>query len=397
MASNSRTLSGLHPSALRRMNAIQVFEKIRLQPGISQREIGATTGIDRSTVSAIIAYFDKLGLLHRQADETTGRRGRPSETLDLRAEAGLLVGIHITPERLLYVSAGLDGNPMSTLSLPALENAQDADVRIEEGLEKFLQKTGRLRDDVSAVGVCVPGLVSNLGRLAESSNLNWRDLNLAGLLADRIPGKILVDNDSRAAGVAEKMFGRCKDVDDYVFIDSASGVGGVLFLDGRAYVGAGGFAGELGHIKVVPSGRLCRCGGAGCLSAYLSEPAMSRRMSQLGVEAHSFADIRKLARQGLDAALLTLDEAGEMLGIAIADFINLFNPPIIVLGGGLALLSEFLLPSAQRAILRQALVSARDLCTIVVSELSDEDTPRGGLALALTALKEASEDTSFPW
>lgn len=397
MISNPRNLSGLHPSVLRRMNSIQVFEAVRLQPGISQREIGEATGIDRSTVSAIIAYFDKLGLLHRQVDDSARRRGRPSETLHLRATAGLLIGVHITPEKLLFVAAGLDGTPRGTLSLPALQDAQDVDVRVQQGLERFLGEIGHGLQDVSAVGVCIPGLVSSRGQLAESSNLKWRDLNLAGLLADRISAKILIDNDSRAAGIAEKMFGRCKDVDDYVFIDSASGVGGVLYLDGRAYVGVGGFAGELGHIKVVPSGRLCACGGAGCLSAYLSEPAMVRRVSQLGLEAYSFADIRALARQGNQGALLALDEAGEMLGIALADFINLFNPPTIVLGGGLALLWEFLLPAAERAVTRHTLVSSRNLCAIVVSDLSAEDTPRGGLALALTALKESAEDPSFPW
>jgi len=379
------------------MNAIQAFNALRLHAGISQREIGSLTGIDRSTVSTIIAYFDSLGLLHRQMDEGQGRRGRPSESLALRPEAGLLIGIHIVPERLLYVASGLDGVPTATLALPALRSAEDIGVHVEEGLNAFLSQIGRTRQDVSAVGVCLPGLVRSGGKLAESSNLRWHDLNLPELLKDHIGSKVLIDNDSRAAGIAEKLFGRCIDVNDYVYLDSASGVGGVLFLDGAAYVGAGGFAGELGHIKVVPNGRLCACGGTGCISAYISEPALLHRFSRLDLKVGSFADMLKLADAGNGNALHALEEAGEMLGIALSDLINLFNPPAIVLGGGLALLAKYLMPPAERVVARHALASPRSLCSIVVSDLAREETPRGGLALALNALTEMSSDSAFPW
>lgn len=392
-----RNIGGLHPSVLRHLNSVQVFQAVRLRPGISQREIGSVTGIDRSTVSAIIAYFDKLGLLQRKADEGIKRRGRPTEALEIRPDAGLLIGIHIAPEQLQYVASGLDGVPFSTEVLPPIRQSQDIQASVERGFDAFLGKLSRSRADVSAVGVAVPGLVSSLGIIAESSNLKWADLDLSNLLAERISSRILVDNDSRAAGVAEKLFGKCVEVDDFVYIDSASGVGGVLFLDGKAYVGAGGFAGEVGHIKVAQNGRLCACGGTGCLSAYLSEPALLARISQLRIEARSFQDVARLADARLEEVLLALDEAGEMLGIALADFINLFNPPLIVLGGGLAKLSKHLLPAAGRGAARHSLASSRSLCEIVSSELAYEETPRGGLALALNALMKPTSETAFPW
>jgi hypothetical protein len=104
-------VAGMHASVLRRANSIEIFQAVRLHPNISQREIAAGTGIDKSTVSAIVSYFDSLGLLSRAVDEKQGRRGRPSETLALRPEAGLLVGIDIVPEKLVLLSAGLDGRP----------------------------------------------------------------------------------------------------------------------------------------------------------------------------------------------------------------------------------------------------------------------------------------------
>ncbi|WP_319518523.1 ROK family transcriptional regulator [uncultured Martelella sp.] len=393
-----KNLGGMHPSVLRRINSIAVFHTLRKTPHISQRDIGLATGIDRSTVSAITGYFDSLGLLERhQPEEQPVRRGRPMEALTLRAEAGLLIGVHILPEKVRFVASGLDGVPKSTRNVLPLREAADFGESVEAGLETFLQTIGRKRDEVSAIGVTVPGLVANDGRLAESSNMRWRDLDLQGALVEQFGPNVWLNNDSRAAGIAEKMFGRCAEANDFVFVDSASGVGGSLFLDGAPYAGAGGFAGELGHIKVVPNGRLCTCGCSGCLSAYLSEPALVRRFAQLELNVEDFSQMRALAENGVAAALSALDEAGEMLGLALANYINLFNPEMIALGGGIASLMPFLEAGMERTVSRHALASARALCTIVVSDLAREETPRGGLALALGGLTDTNSGQPFPW
>ena len=204
-------------------------------------------------------------------------------------------------------------------------------------------------------------------------------------------------NDARGAGLAEKLFGCCIDVNDYVFIDSHSGVGGALFLGGTLYTGVGGFAGEVGHCKVVPYGRVCDCGAAGCLSAYISGPALERRFATLGLKVSSFQEMAGLADAGKAGALAALEEAGEMLGTALSDFINLFNPPNVVLGGGLAVLSRHLLPAAKRVMARQTLASPLSSSRILVSELALEEVPRGPLAIALEGLSQPNAIGAFPW
>jgi len=396
MSRASRDIGGMHSSVLRRINSIQVFNALRLQPTISQREIGRVTGIDRTTVSTIVAHFDGLGLLTRSFEDSPGRRGRPSESLSLRPEAGLLVGVHVVPERVLYVASGLDGKPFATLETAAIADPAKVADELVAGLEGFCAQIGRTRAEISAIGVCVPGLISNQGMLAESSNLRWTNVDLHGVI-ERLGERVFVGNDSRGAGLAEKLFGRTVEVNDYIYVDSASGVGGIMFLDGAPYRGAGGFAGELGHVKVVPNGRLCQCGGVGCISAYVSEPALARRFSTLGISARTFAEMRRYAEVGTPEALMALDEAGEMLGIALADYINLLNPPAIVLGGGFAILAPFMLPAAERSMARNALSSPRRQCSLLLSDLATEPTPRGGLALALGGLTEATGDGAFPW
>ena len=286
MERRARDISGKHASVLRRINSIQVFNALRLKPGISQRDIGGFTGIDRSTVSAIITHFHELGLLNRDLDETAGRRGRPSESLSLRADAGMLVGVHIVPERMLFVASGLDGKPFATQEAPPLQSAGEIGQAVEAGLREFYRYLDRDGEDAKAIGICMPGLISTLGILTESSNFRWQNIDLQQIAA-HIGPHAYVGNDSRGAGLAEKLFGKCVDFEDYIYLDSASGVGGILFLDGHAYTGASGFAGEMGHVKVVPNGRLCQCGSLGCISAYVSEPALVRRFSQLGLSCEA--------------------------------------------------------------------------------------------------------------
>ena len=392
------SIAGIHPSVLRRANSIEIFHAIRLKPdGISQREIAASTGIDKSTVSTIISAFDARGLLSRSMDENSGRRGRPSETLALKPEAGLLIGIDIAPERLLVLSSGIDGKPTVTSTYPPIGDVASVAAAVEAAFLAHLKQSGRTIEEVRAVGVCVPGLVNRSGRLAESANMNWRDVEIMAALNQRLQTPVRVENDARAAGLAEKLFGRCIDVNDYIFIDSHSGVGGALFLDGRIYVGAGGFAGEVGHLKVAPSGRICDCGASGCLSAYVSGPALRRRFLAFDRPVSSFAEMRELAEAGDQNALEALEEAGTVLGVALSDFINLFNPPTVVLGGGLAVLASHLMPSVERALARETLHSPRAQCQIVVSELALQDVPHGPLAVALEGLSQLPGDGAFPW
>jgi predicted NBD/HSP70 family sugar kinase len=397
MARDTNSVAGMHPSVLRRANSIEVFHAVRLRPNISQREISQRTGVDKSTVSTIVSHFDSLGLLYRVPDDTPGRRGRPSETLVLKPEAGLLIGIDIVPDRLLLVSAGLDGNPAATSVHPPIGDVAEVVPAIEAALARHLRDTGRLIEDVRSIGVCIPGLINTSGRLAESSNMHWHDVAIRDSLVQRFGPVVWVGNDARGAGLAEKLFGCCIDVNDYVFIDSHSGVGGALFLGGTLYTGVGGFAGEVGHCKVVPYGRVCDCGAAGCLSAYISGPALERRFATLGLKVSSFQEMAGLADAGKAGALAALEEAGEMLGTALSDFINLFNPPNVVLGGGLAVLSRHLLPAAKRVMARQTLASPLSSSRILVSELALEEVPRGPLAIALEGLSQPNAIGAFPW
>ncbi|SEQ18423.1 transcriptional regulator, MarR family [Faunimonas pinastri] len=397
MAATVLQQAGLHPSILRRINSIRLFHALRQHPAVSQRELVDLTGVDKSTVSAIISYFHSLGLIERAQDTRKRGPGRPGDALQLVSSAGILAGVHIEPDRLRYVAAGLNGSPIASLDRQMPPDIADVPGAVKAGLLELAEQAGLAFDAFRSIGVVVPGLVTNRGRLAQSPNLRLNDLELHELLATAIGTHVHVGNDSRAAAMAEKLFGLCMDADDFIYIDSASGVGGGLFLGGRLYGGPGGFAGEIGHLKVVPHGRLCTCGGTGCLSAYLAEHALKDRLWQQGCRVRDLKEIGERARAGDGVVLGVLDEAGEMLGIGLADVANLFNPPLVVLGGGLALCFEFMQAGVDRSLGKHALAAPRAQMAIALSSLSTDPVPRGALAVALDGLADPAGEGSFPW
>ena len=203
-------------------------------------------------------------------------------------------------------------------------------------------------DKVLGVGVGVPALTDLDGRLVFGPNLRWRDVNLRELLANELGVPVYVDNDTKAAALAETLFGSCRGVNDFLFVIAHSGLGGGLYLGGKLHRGWRGFAGELGHTKVVPGGRPCGCGGRGCLEAYASEPNILARLAEAGAACADLEEAASRAAAGDGAVCAVIEETGELLGRVLTDAVNLLNLERIVLGGRIAVLSRALVPTVRR-------------------------------------------------
>jgi predicted NBD/HSP70 family sugar kinase len=373
----------MHPSFIRRIHATEVFHRIRLHPNISQQQIIQQTGFDKSTVSSIVNKFDELGLIVRSQSAKSKRPGRPTAAINVSPASGLLIGVQIEQGAIHFAASGLDGVPVAAIRRAFPGQVDDLVDHVETGIAEVRALAGRNGVSIRAVGVSLPGLVSNAGMLIHAPVLRWRNIDIFELLSAHIKEPLYIGNDSKAAALAEHMFGSCIDVDDFIYLFSGSGVGGGLFLKGQTYRGFGGFAGELGHVKVVPNGRLCSCGASGCLSAYLSESALRAELTERGVSVASFAEIRQCADEGNRTVLTVLDTAGEILGAAVADFINIFNPSMVALGGDLSLAARHLRPGLDRALARLAHPAIAEQCSVVFSENSASRPYLGAIALAL--------------
>lgn len=248
-------------------------------------------------------------------------------------------------------------------------------------------------------GVClaVPGLIlASEDTVVFSPNLPAiQGIQLRDALEARVGAPLTIENDASAAAWGEFRFGAGKDVDHLVFLTLGTGVGGGVISHGVLLRGSHGAAGELGHTTVHATGPRCACGNRGCLEALVSGSAIARRASEVAAEKPDSKlgrlatrrrvlgeDVTKLAREGDEAALAVLEEAGTWLGIGVASFVNIFNPEVVAIGGGAAAAGELILASARREVQLRARSPSRDVVGIQTASLGPESGVLGAAALA---------------
>ncbi len=222
--------------------------------------------------------------------------------------------------------------------------------------------------DVDAVGIGAAGYVSaDRGTVLFAPNLAWRDEPLGKRVAGGVGLPVVVENDANAAAWAEFAHGAAKDVDDMVCVTVGTGIGGGIVIGGALLRGAHGVAAEIGHLRVVPGGHRCGCGARGCWEQYASGTALVREARALA-ESGALAAVQMLSVCGIsDPARLTgpmiteaaangdacarelLDDLGRWLGEGLASVATLFDPSLIVVGGGVSAAGELLLEPARKA------------------------------------------------
>jgi predicted NBD/HSP70 family sugar kinase len=389
----------LNPALIRRLNVARVFHALRLAGGATQGELVESTGLDPATVSAVVRRLRDDGWVRAEPVRSVGRSGRPPTRLTIDPEAGLLVGALLEPDRVRLVAATLAGEPRAHWQGAAGATPDAAVAALQAGIDALLAGLAAPWSQVHAVGVGVPALMAHDGRVAFGPNLGWRDVPLRDRLGRDWSVPVAVDNDTKAAALAEKLFGAARDAHDFVVVAGHSGIGGALYLGRRLQRGAGGFAGEIGHVTVVRGGRPCGCGDHGCLEAYLSEQAVVAQLRERGSAAAGYEGAAAAAAAGDPVALALLDELGTMLGRVLADVVDLLDPERVVLTGALTHVAPFLLPALEQALARPALAAVRGRCSIVTSPLGPDAVAMGGVALAMDALLSlpawwADEDTT---
>ena len=368
---------------IRQLNMARIFHALRVRPNSTQRELARHAGLDQATVSTVVGALERDGLIERTIPTGARRVGRPEANLHIPEGAGCLIGACLEPTTIRVIATDLTGRPRGHLQIAGSLDVAVALDRLEEGVHDILSGCGTPSEAVKGLGVGVPALMDADGRLAYAPNLGWRDVALLPSLQERFTMPVYADNDTKAAGLAEKLFGSCQDVHDFVLIAGHSGLGAALHLDGRLYRARSGFAGELGHVKVRPGGRRCGCGATGCLEAYLSESAILARLADRGARFAALGEVAAAAREGDARVLELLDETGAILGEACADLVNLLNPERIVVGGNLTAVASYLLDGASRILRQRALRPPLEQVHLGVSPLGVEGVTMGGVALAM--------------
>lgn len=325
---------------IRQQNLASVLSMLHLRGALSRAQLGATIGLNRSTVTGLVMELTELGLVREVAGgERTGKVGRP--TLDIEPEDHVAaLSVRAEPHAVTVALVGLGGVVHArlrhdTASAPSPRRFVQIVASSVEAMRADIDRHYR----VVGAGLAVPGLVNANGSVLVSPTLGWRRDPVAARLSDELGIQVSAGNDASIGALAESRFGVGVGVSNLLYLGGAMhSIGGGLIIDGTLLRGTSGYAGELGHTVVDPRGRTCVCGRKGCLEAEvrldLLEPLLGRRKldeDELDVELGVARDPRVLAE---------VTRQVEVLSLALTNFVNAFSPETVVLSGYLgALLS----------------------------------------------------------
>jgi predicted NBD/HSP70 family sugar kinase len=220
------------------------------------------------------------------------------------------------------------------------------------GIKTVLKSQELMRRSVLGVGVGVPGPVDpTQGLVLHAPNLGWKRIALQTMLSERLPlANLCVDNDANMAVFAEYMFGRFKQSADLMYLYIETGIGGGLILGHQLYRGGRGFAGEIGHMTVLPGGSRCSCGNQGCAETLFSTWVLLEQYKKETGRTIDLPQLLGLLEQSDPIAKKLVQKAGMYLGIFLGSLANVFDPKLMVIGGAFAQLGSHILEPAEREI-----------------------------------------------
>ncbi|WP_309118813.1 ROK family transcriptional regulator [Paenibacillus sp.] len=369
---------------IKRMNKSLVLDTIREHAPISRADISAKIGLNKASVSSLVAeWLEERLVLETGLGESSG--GRKPVMLLYNAGAGYAVGVDLGVNSVSAVLTDLSGAIVAKERhrLRVSDPAAVADVAART-IRSLADGAPASPYGVVGVGLGVPGIVDDAGVVLTAPNFGWSDAPLAQMLETRVSMPVVIDNEANVGAVGEKQFGIGKDIGDLIYVSAGVGIGTGLIVDHKLYRGASGFSGELGHMTIqADRGLPCGCGSEGCWEMYASEIALTARPS-VSPELAELEGALRLAEAGDAEAIRILEEIGRYLGIGVATIVNAFNPEMTIIGNRLALARPWIERPLREAVERHSLRHHRDRSRIEFASLGLDSAALGAASLAIS-------------
>jgi predicted NBD/HSP70 family sugar kinase len=370
-------------------NVARVLRIVHEGGPVTRAELTRSTGLNRSTVLALVGELVERGLVHEELPTAGTDRpagvGRPSAVVRASTDV-VAAAVTVEIDAVAVALVALDGTVRDRLvepqaTVPGAAAAIDAVARVLGVLTRRAEPGLRL----VGVGVAVPGIVRvEDGVVRDAPHLGWRDEPFAGPLAERLGLPVRAANDANVGAWAERLYGSARGVDDLVYLNGgASGIGGGIVSAGRPFSGADGYAGELGHTFVAANGIRCHCGAVGCLETEASRGALT------AVTRTAPDDLDALAAalaEGRDEVERVVDRQVTALATAIRNAIHTVDPEVVVLGGFLGVLLGHVGDRVEDDVRAQTMAAMTDRLRIVPAALGRDVLVRGAAELGFADL-----------
>jgi len=383
-------------------NDEQIMNVIRRQGLISRADIAKLTGLTPPTVTNISSKLLEWGLILEDGiGESSG--GRRPLLLKVNSKIAQIIIIHIRSEKMM----GYLVDPEFRIQYKDNKNIKG--LKKEEVLDLMLNMIADCQQaataPVPAVGVVVRGPVRiREGISVFAPNIGWKNVPLKAMIEEKIGLAAFVENDAKALINGEYYYGSVKDADSMILLKVSHGIGSGIMFNGRIYRGINGSAGEVGHTTIDISGPVCSCGNYGCMEALASENALvdmvvkaikegQTSMVYELVNGELSRVVPKIIYQAADAgdelSIRMLGHVARYLGIGIANLVNILNPKIVVIGGGIVKARQYIEDIVRQTVLDRSFESCSSALEIRFSTFATENTMKGAADMVFAEITQS--------
>ncbi len=307
-----------------------------------------------------------------------------------------VVGVDLGGTKISAALSNLNGEVISQTTVPTKAEEGEIPVlnRIIDSIEKVIKDGAVGYEDIKSIGIGSPGpLDAEKGTIIYTPNLPFKNFNLVDPIKNKFGVPVFLDNDANVAAIGEYMFGAGRGAKHIVFFTVSTGVGGGAVLNGKVYRGHTSNALEIGHMTVAPDGPRCNCGNIGCVEATSSGTAIAKR-GQEAITSKVETSLRKYdkitsyevfteAAAGDEVCKDIIDNALNYLGIAVANAVSIFDPEIIIIGGGVSKAGDIVFDTVRNVVNKRCFKSMAESVKIVPAGLGTDAGVIGAVALAL--------------
>ena len=382
---------------MKSVNRSIILNRIRTDSPISRAQIAKDTKLTPPTVSSNVKALIEQGIVIESVlGESQG--GRKPTMLLINNKAFYVIGVDVGPKVIDYVIADLAGNIVTRgsnkLTMP-ITNTGFLTI-LKEGVHTLIAETSIDLEKVIGIGVAMHGVVEvETGTSLFATNLSLTNIPIKEALEKEFELEVKVENDARAMALGESWFGNHGELDSMLAVNLGRGVGAGLIINGKVYHGAQDISGEVGHMTIDINGEICECGNRGCLQTFATGSAITKQAEKVLKELAitDFDDtpitgeiVYEMALAGNQDFVKILEDTGAIIGIGLTNLIHIINPSKIILGGGVTKSGKFILPAVHKSIEQRALTPRAKQTEVTLSELGDDATIIGAIALLLVDL-----------
>jgi N-acetylglucosamine repressor len=398
---------------VKKLNRMKILNIIKEREPVSRQQLAEQTGLTPAAITGIIRelmathFVKELGL-----GQSNG--GRKPVKLHFNHQAGYVIGMELTQHETVIAIADLKNRPQDIASVKIdLTYPESGVPSLVHEIKKVIHKEENSTKKFMAVGIAFPGILHRHGNLVKRAvNLGpkWSGFPLKQELEMALSVPVSMENNAKAAALAEKWFGGGVAYDNLAYINMGEGISTGIILNNAILQGSHGYAGQIGHMVLDSNGTMCKCGNRGCLETICACPALLRKaraelplidvqdpLAKIWQEKQtiSFSDIVHTAAIENSYSAKLLDQVGRTMGLVLANMINLYDPEAIFIGGKMASAGPLFIDVIRETVQSHAFPEMASSSKILLSSLGAHTGAIGACALVLKELLQTTESVIF--